>query len=176
MIQIRATTIWLSLLTPLAFSCEDSGVGINTKGGWAIYRLSDPSITSYQIRNVPLSELTLAPVPFIASRDIHSYDWETHTFECSAEAVGRLDSLSRHEGSVYGRPFVVTVDGTRIYYGSFWWDYSSLLQWCPFINTSFPWGSTHRTIHLPPVYQGNDPRSDIRIYYSLKASGLLTNE
>jgi hypothetical protein len=171
--------IWLSLLSLLAFSCEDLGVGININGGWAIYRLKDPSITSYQIRNVPLSDLTLARVPFIAARDIRSYDWKTHTFECSAQATSLFDSLSRNCGSVFGVPFVVTVDRKPIYLGSFWWMYSSITPWCPFIGVTFPVGNdkpTAWTIQLDPLYQGYDPRSDKRIYYSLKASGLLTNE
>ncbi len=173
MVRIQPAIVRLLLLSSLAFSCQDLGEGVNDNGGWAIYRLSNPALTGSDVRNVPLSNLSLAAVPILSTADIRSYAWKTHTMECTAKATALLDSLSLCCGSVFGVPFVVTVDRKPVYMGCFWWDYSSIMQWCPFINLTFPRGQTARTIHLLPSLEGNDPRSDMRIYHSLRASGLL---
>ncbi len=154
-------------------SCDDLLVTDQTGGEWAIFRLADPSVTSDQVRDVPLSDMKLADVPFISARELESYHWKTHMFECTPEADSLLDSLGRYGGSTRGVPFVVTVDRQPIYLGSFWWGYSSMVPWCPFVEIAWP---QSRRIQLPSLYQGKDPRSDPRIYSALKNAGVLTDE
>ena len=174
--HIQLKLLGLCLLGSFLSSCQDLGEGDRGGGEWAIYRLADLSLTSDQVRNVPLSDLSLAVVPFISVRDIRSYHWNTHEFECTTEAASRIDSLARYGGSVRGVPFVVAVDRKPIYLGSFWWAYSSIMPWCPYMDITFPMGSVSRRIELPPLYQGDDPRSDRRIYTALKSAGVLTDE
>lgn len=172
----RIEFICLGLVGLLFSSCQDLGEGVQGNGEWAIYRLADPSVTSDQIRNEPLSNLILASAPVISVRDVRLYHWKIHSFECTAGADSLIDSLARHGGSTRGVPFVVTVDKEPIYVGSFWWGYSSMMPWCPYMEITFPMGSVSRGIQLPPLYQGDDPRSDRRVYWALKNAGVLTEE
>ena len=170
----RIEFISLVLVGLVFSSCQDLGDGVQGSGDWAIYRLADPSVTSDQIRNEPLSNLILATVPFISVRDIRSYHWKTHSFECTSKTDGLIDSLALHGGSTRGVPFVVTVDSEPIYVGSFWWSYSSLMPWCPYMELTFPMGPVSRGIQLPELFTGDDPRSDRRVYWALKSAGVLT--
>ena len=166
----------LCLFGLLSSSCQGVSESVQADGEWAIYRLADVNVTSDQIRNEPLSNLTLAAAPLISARDIRSYHWKTHSFEGTSKTDSLLDSLALHGGSTRGVPFVVTVDRERIYVGSFWWIFSSMMPWCPYIELAFPAGPVSREIQLPPLYQGEDPRSDRRIYRALKNAGVLKEE
>jgi hypothetical protein len=68
------------------------------------------------------------------------------------------------------------VDKERIYVGTFWWGYSSSMPWCPFMELTYPKGVLSRSIQLPNLHEGGDPRSDMRIYWALKNAGVLTEE
>jgi hypothetical protein len=74
---------------------------------------------------------------------------------------------------------VVTVGKEPIYFGSFWWGYSSILPWCPNIEITFVGGSgimgLQLGIELPPLHQGSDPRLDPRIHESLRRAGVLVS-
>jgi hypothetical protein len=158
----------------LFWGCDDLGEESTDPGNWALYRLSDPGLTSHQVQNNPLRSLMLAPVPFISVSDIRVYHWETHEIEFTPAVDSVLDSLRFSRwGSTSGRPFVVVVGNTRIYLGTFWWAYSSSMPLCPYIETLSP---TPRSIQLPPMHQGEDPRADRRIYLSLKKAGVLDED
>jgi len=174
--QVRLTMPWLCWLVLLVSSCQDLGVGDRADGEWAIYRLADPTVLSDQLRNTSLSNLTLAAAPFISVHDIRSYHWKTHTFECTTKGDSLIDSLARYGGSTRGVPFVVTVDRKPIYLGSFWWGYSSMMPWCPYMEVTFPMGPQTRGIQLPALHTGEDPRSDLRIYRALRSAGELMEE
>jgi hypothetical protein len=173
----RLAFVLAGLLALTLSSCQDLGEGLPGSGEWAIYRLSDPTLFSDQIRNVPLSQLRLAAEPFISVHDIGWYRWDTHSFECQAKVNARIDSLARYGGSVRGVPFVVTVGKDPIYLGSFWWSYSSIYPWCPTIDITFLGASGSNDpqlrIELPSLYQGEDPRQDRRIHESLRRAGVL---
>jgi hypothetical protein len=67
-----------------------------------------------------------------------------------------------------GIPFVVIVGNERIYFGTFWSSYSSIvLPQCAFIDVSF------NTCRIQLAKGAIDKRSDTRIYKSLKQSGVL---
>ena len=172
----RITLMCFCLLGSFFSSCHDLEEGVQNSRDWAIYRLADATVTSDQIRNEPLLHLTLAAVPFISERDIRSYHWKSHSIECTSRTDSLLDSLALHGGSTRGVPFVVTVNREPIYVGSFWWGYSSMMPWCPYLELTFPRGPVSRGIQLPQLPQGGDPRSDVRIYWALKNAGILTEE
>jgi hypothetical protein len=159
---------WMSALWFLG--CQDLGVEVPEPGEWAIYRLSDTTLTTDLVLNEPLQSLHLAPRPFASSKDLLAYEWETHRIEFCPEIDCLLDTLALRGGSTRGRPFVVCVGEERIYLGTFWWAYSSSSPRCPFMETI---GPKPRQISLPPLHQGPDPRADVRIYASLKKAGVL---
>lgn len=176
-------SLWLvsvaGLLTLTFSSCQDLGEGLPGDGEWAIYQLSDAALSSEEVRNVPLSQLSLAAAPFISVHDILWFDWGTHSFECLPHVRGRLDSLARYGGSVRGVPFVITVGKRPIYLGSFWWSYSSIMPWCPTIEVTFVGlsgsGVIQLRVELPPLHQGEDPRLDWRIHEALRRAAVLVN-
>jgi hypothetical protein len=172
----RVLFVCLCMLGLFAPSCRDLEEGVEQSRDWAIYRLADPTVTSDKIQNEPLTRLTLAAVPFISEGDIRVYHWKTHTVECTESTVSLLDSFALHGGSTRGVPFMVTVDKERIYVGTFWWGYSSSMPWCPYMELTYPKGVISRSIQLPNLYEGGDPRSDMRIYWALKNAGVLTEE
>lgn len=170
----RVTRALLALFFALVFSeCEDLGEGMPGTGEWALYRLNDPSLTTYQVVNEPLSNLRLAPHPFISVKDVRTYHWGTHEIDFTAEMDRVLDSLAASRGSVSGVPFVVTVGVERIYLGSFWWGYSSMAPSFPYIETISP---KPRRIQLPSLGQVGDPRADLRIHHALVMAGILAEE
>jgi hypothetical protein len=169
----RMKLVSWSLLVLMLPSCQDLGVGDGIDGEWAIYRLANPTIFSDQLQTASLSDLTLAAAPFISVHDVRVYHWKTHALECTARADSLIDSLARHGGSTRGVPFVVTVERHPIYLATFWWGYSSSMPWCPYMEVI---GPQPREIDLPPLHQGEDPRSDSRIYHALKDAGVLIEE
>jgi len=119
---------------------------------------------------MPLDSLPLASSPFIACSQLKAYYWTTHSFTPDAALDSALKQLGTSRGSVYGSPFVVMVGEERIYLGSFWWGYSSLLPSVPFIELITP---GPYAINAPPLSTGSDPRKDPRIRASLHAAGIL---
>jgi len=89
--EVLAVVLFALILS----SCEDLGEGLPGDGQWAIYRLSDPTLVSHQVRDVPVSQLSLAEKPFISIQDLRWYRWDSHTFECLPTVSGRIDSLAR---------------------------------------------------------------------------------
>jgi hypothetical protein len=172
--KIRMSFVFWSLLILMLPSCQDlTGVGDGTGEEWAIYRLADPSIRSDQLQTTSLSDLVLAGTPFISVKDVRAYHWKTHALECSARTDSLIDSLARYGGTTSGVPFVVTVGTEPIYLGTFWWGYSSMTPGYPYMEVISP---RHWEISLPRLHQGEDPRSDSRIYHALKSAGVLIDD
>jgi hypothetical protein len=176
--RIRVTVVGLFLMCLFIPSCHDLGEGNSASGEWAIYRLADPAITSYQLRNAPTPNMTLAAVPLISVRDLRAYHWKSHVLEFTPEVGKRIDSISRASGTSRGIPFVVTLDRQPVYVGTFWWSYSSLAPWCPYWDITVPNSDSISVgaIELLEFYQGSDPRSDRRLYASLKTAGVLVED
>jgi len=151
-------------------SCEDSGTEVVKVDNFAIYRLSDTTMLTSTARTIPLDSLTLASSPFITSSALTAYYWTTHSFVPVPALDTALKRMSTSGGSVYGSPFVVTVGDERIYLGSFWWAYSSLMPSVPYIELITP---GPYAINAPPLSSGSDPREDPRIRASLRAAGIL---
>jgi hypothetical protein len=151
-------------------SCEDSGTEVVEVGSFTIYRLSDTTMLTSTARTIPLDSLALASSPFITSSQLTAYYWTTHSFIPVPALDTVLKRMSTSGGSVYGSPFVVMVGDERIYLGSFWWAYSSLMPSVPYIELITP---GPYTIKAPPVPTGTDPREDPRVRASLRKAGIL---
>lgn len=165
-----ARSVMAILLAPFVLGCEDAGNLFGTGSELAIYRHADTTLTSDKVGNKLLESLQLESTPFITARDIRFYHWATHSIEGTPQLDALFDRIATSWGTVFGRPFVVVAQGERIYLGTFWWAYSSLMPQCPHIETISP---KPRRIELPPLHQGVDPRSDPRIYRALQNSGIL---
>ncbi|MBK7259511.1 MAG: hypothetical protein IPI01_17245 [Ignavibacteriae bacterium] len=136
----------------------------------AIYTLPDTSISAAMVWDKPLDSLVLSSRPFLTGGDITSYRWSTHEYTVTATVDSQLAALKWVHGHTGGIPFVVVVDGERIYLGAFWYAYSSLMPQVPYIDVLlFP----HRIRSAPVGSASEDKRSDPRIYQVLKSAGIL---
>jgi hypothetical protein len=169
----RILVIELACLLVFGLSaCSDLSNDPRYEEGWAIYFLADPAITSQDVRGRPVNTLLLASSPGITARDLRSYNWTTHEIVFTPPIEARLDSLAYHGYNGSGVPFVVVVNGERIYLGALWHPFSSLMPTCPYIFLILK----PRTIRLSGLHEGADPRADMRIYRSLKVAGVLIEE
>jgi len=107
-------------------------------------------------------ELPLSATPVISDVDIVSYDFSRHAMKLRPEAIKRLP-----RPSVFGIPFVVVVNGDRIYGGAFYSSFSSVPFALPVIVVNSPdpdQGVLYIERAYPPSHAvGVDPRSDERI-------------
>jgi len=76
-------------------------------------------INTYLYHSKP-GEIPLAAYPIITEDDLESYDWETHTMHLKHSLWSKV--LQPQMG---GLPFVVVVDGTPLFIGTFWSSLSS---------------------------------------------------
>ncbi len=171
---IRSIGRWC-LFALLCTSCKDLGSG-PAPDSFAIYRLADPSIGASAAWTVPLGDLVLEPSPFIRANDLKSYRWSTHEFVPSPALNTVLEAMAMKPGMSRGVPFVVVVGKERIYLGSFWWAYSSLMPQVPYIDVTIEVASSGSyAIQPAPLSSGADPRQDIRVRESLSAAGILVD-
>jgi hypothetical protein len=148
----------------------DSGTGSSKSSDFAIYLLKDSKLTAAQVWSEPLESCVLAGSPFIESRDLKSYSWQTHEFSVWAAVDSQLVAFRRTLGPTGGIPFVVVVGTEKIYLGAFWYGYSSMICQVPFIDVI---GNPHRINKCESVLVSEDKRIDPRIYQALKAAGIL---
>ena len=144
-------------LTAEAMDRRITGYG---KGDWSRIRLSEP--------------------PLISATDIISYDFANHVIRLGPEALPRIP-----RPPVEGTPFVVVVNGERIYLGAFTSGFSSMTFGVPSIMvdrrtlvTNQPPDTLviERAYTSPTLGVGPDPRGDQRIKTALTALHKLKNE
>lgn len=119
------------------------------------------SLVREQWKNLPLSS-----EPVISEADILAYDFAKHALKLKPEALKRLP-----RPPVEGTPFVVVVNGERIYPGAFYNNISSMPYSLPVIvvNRGAQSGTSDVDVVLIerayPVQhaKGSDLRSDVRI-------------
>lgn len=127
-------------------------------------------------QTIKLESLTLSPEPILTARDITAYYWGKHRITYGEDAYQKLLAW----GNLYNKLFVVTVGGERIYWGVFTSLISSMGYHNPAILLDPGQGGQiiPREITIDPCYPPgwtaeDDPRSDLRIYASLKNGGVL---
>ena len=156
-------------LSSLILSCNQPTSNDASEGSFAIYLLQDSTITAMEAYSKPIDNLLLASSAFIAVNGLKSYIWNSHSFELTDQMRTIYDEYLLLHGNTRGVPFVVTVGKERIYLGTFWWAYSSSLPpACAVIDVIAPLPSKIRLAN-----NAIDKRNDLRIYNSLKKSGVL---
>ena len=126
------------------------------------------------------SHIRLAGSPLISATDIISYDFTNHTLRLRPEALAKIP-----KPPVEGTPFVVVVDGQRIYLGAFTTSLSSMSFAVPSIMVDRRMLATNQptdTVVIELAYPspsfgvGADPRGDQRIKTALKALHKLKSD
>ncbi len=152
--------------------------------GWwerfGIYLLADADIRADQAAQLPLDSLVLEdPAPLVHLGTLSYYDGVTHALHIGGIRQG-TDYIFNHlpEVGVYGLPFVVMVNGERIYLGAFYTMVSSLTFDHPVIIINYPEPDSdcltiHRNYAEDPPPGTPDPRTDSRLFDLLEAAGKL---
>jgi hypothetical protein len=157
------------LSIPLCF------ISCNTQEGFAIYLTRDDIPVSQM---EALSHVEIADKPVISSKDIISYNKDTHEIELTADAYQRIIEL---EVPMSGLSFIVCVGKGPIYWGAFWAPISSqsfdgvTIVVRPVFPVEVPHFSFQLELGYPSesFYQGEDPRSNPEILESLEEAGKL---
>ena len=89
-------------------------------GSFAIYLFASP-VDTRSVKQQQWNDLPLATAPLISETDIIAYDFSKHALKLKPEALKRLP-----RPPVEGTPFVVVVNGQRIYGGAFYSNLSSI--------------------------------------------------
>jgi len=151
-----------------------SGCSTPNHEGVAVY-LTKGDIPPAQLP--ALSHIDIADQPVIATKDIVSYNAETHEMTLTTEAFDRISSL---EVPVRGRSFVVCVDRKPIYAGAFWTPISSMsfdgvTIWKPLGQKESKVIKLELGYPSSSFYGGADPRNNAEVMESLRQAGKLTN-
>jgi hypothetical protein len=143
---------------------------------------------------IDLDELTLSETPVVTLSDIQKYYWDKQAFVMKkgllAERLNAGDT-SRSPAPVWGSPYVLVVNGERIYMGKFWTLLSSSFPYNPRIVVDGTMGVNDGSFDLQPDQQlyavqwsyaeGDTAEKerieaivfDKRIHDALQAAGLL---
>ncbi len=152
-------------------------ISSNIDNNFAIYIIED---NIYGISEVQIDKLKLSKNPIITSLQITSYFWNEHKITYS-ESI--YEQLLEHT-DLWRKGFLVTVGDERIYWGLFQTYLDSYACLNPVIIL-MPRFSGDNHVLTPGIviersYFGSeglenkpDPRSDLRIYKSLKDAGIL---
>lgn len=139
----------------------------STTGDFAIYLLADTTITINNLPDKTLDEFVLARSPLISLDDIITYEWPIHLVHLKNPAESKMTDLSR-PGILNDRPFIVLVNGERVYMGAIWPGYYSMM--CMYPHIMLP---SRNPYLIMSGIDREDKRNDIRIYTVLKNTGKL---
>jgi hypothetical protein len=104
----------------LMFQILPSLAALQKQDSVAIYLFAGP-VDTRSIKQQEWKKLPLASEPIISEADILAYDFSKHALRLRPEALKRLP-----RPPVEGTPFVVVVNGERIYPGAFYTMLSSI--------------------------------------------------
>jgi hypothetical protein len=129
---------------------------------FAIYLIADPVDARTFARQGQWKKLPLAGAPIISDADILAYDFSKHAMRLRPEALKRLP-----RPPVEGTPFVVVVNGERIYPGAFYTNVSSISCELPVIVVDRATPSADVLLieraYPESIASGKDLRSDVRV-------------
>ncbi len=143
---------------------------IPKRGAFGIYPIAG-SVDARVLAQTPerWRELPLASKPVISDQDIVAYDFSKHAMKLKPEALKHLP-----RPSVSGIPFVVVVNGERIYPGAFYTTASSIPCAVPVIVTDRVAQNQPanqilliESAYPQPTAHGKDLRSDVRVRNAL---------
>jgi hypothetical protein len=166
------------LLLSLCFlqSCNENNIESNTHENLvSFYLLKDTKITATESVKNGIESLQLSEEPIFSSKEMSYYNWKDHSFSIDSISVKKLQDYSNLHKSVFGIPFIVTVDEKRIYLGAFWFNYSSIAPTFPHIAITFYSQNPSLVLTINKSWSDLEPdmRNDKRIYIALKNNGLL---
>ena len=121
---------------------------------------------------IVLNELTLEESPVLTLNDIRQFYWDKQEFTLKD---GSLSELLNRDIPVSGLPYVLAVNGKRIYMGKFWTPLSSAWPYSPSISIAFENPDVTR---YSVYYDGDESEVkqiifDERIRKVLESAGLL---
>ena len=150
--------------------------GCSPRGeGFAIYLTRD-DVPPADMATADLNTVALESAPFIATKDIISYDAYIHEIELTPQAFESVDNMTV---PMRGLSFVVCVDKKPVYWGAFWTLLSSqafngVTIWTNPVMTDKDNTSALELGYPAPSYdQGADPRGNIVVLNALRAAGKL---
>jgi hypothetical protein len=157
------------LFVMLACHIPTSPAAAQRQDSFAIYLFAG-RVETRSLKRQKWDKLPLAKEPIISEADILAYDFSKHALKLRPEALKRL-----HSPPVTGTPFVIVVNGERIYPGAFYNSASSIPCDAPVIVVNRiaegdPAGADVILIERAfPVQfgEGEDPRSDKRVKKTL---------
>lgn len=168
----------LSILLAICLfaSCVDKSlVSENINGQVEFYLLGESKLYATDAAKKDLSLLQLAAEPLFTSKGMSYYKWNSHEFYLDSLSAIKIKEYAKANQSVFGIPFVVTVNKERIYLGAFWFLYSSIAPSFPNIDVTFLASPLQQKFIISPAWTDGTPerRNDVRIYQALKAEGIL---
>lgn len=161
---MRLSIILLAILL-LAFGCSKSESD-NAKHDFSIYLVKD--LSAKEAMSKKIEDLPLETEPILTDKEIETYNWKDHTF--TIKDGFSLEQKLAGEVPLDGKPFVVVVDGEKIYLGCFWTLISSLyFPGIPTINSVWSEKVDKNTYTIGYGFGQNDPREDERVFEALKS-------
>jgi len=161
--------IFCVFLSYFLLTCGQPTSNGTSEGIFAIYLLEDSTLSASDVYSLSIESLILSEKAFFSANELISYSWPSHSFELNDQKRAEYENFALNSGSTSGIPFIVTVGEERIYFGTFWWAYSSSLPpACAVIDAIGP-----LPYRIQLVTGAIDERNDLRIYNSLKSSGVL---
>ncbi|KAA3657298.1 MAG: hypothetical protein DWQ10_13635 [Calditrichaeota bacterium] len=146
----------------------------NEHDQFAIYLLANESLSTRDIEEESLAKLKLKDRPSISFNDINGYELKNHKVYLNKNFSYYFggDSLTIFS-HIFGKPFVLVANETRIYLGSFVSGVSSYAPNTPKI-VDFTINNTEKSFRISgaPIYDEStysDKRNDIRIIGALGA-------
>ncbi len=159
------------LISILFFRCSNSTNPNTDQKEYGIYLLKDTLAITSDAKKLPLNFLDVQETPIISIDDIEIYDWSKQIISLTSEAFEKFGEVQGKIKSVYGLPFVVMVNGQKIYLGNIYPLYSSYIhEDLPFVAVS-PF--TKMQISRAPDINIVDVRLDKRIYSILKSKNKI---
>jgi hypothetical protein len=167
------------ILGVLIFLTASAAAAQSQQHTFAIYLLARPIDTRTLAQDQgQWKQLSLASVPVISDADIISYDFSNHAMRLGPGAINRLP-----KPPVTGTPFVIVVNGERIYQGAFYTSLSSISYTEPVIVVDNPEPTRPRQVDVLTIdrgypakmARGEDRRSDERIRTALSKLGKLAS-
>jgi len=137
---------------------------------FAVHRTAqDFEVQTGMNSSVDIDEVVVEMLPLITLDDIEWYDWDEHMIELTDRGRDRL------AGQEVRQPFVVTVQGERVYGGVFWSGFmSQIVTGITFDLAGVQSGDN--MLWVSYVDRGGDPvdlRDDSRVRGILEAAGKL---
>ena len=143
--------------------------GYNDFRRFEIFLLQDETLTTEDVENLPLNSLELGISPILDLVGISYYDRRSHELALAPFTYGNFQYYLP-DMTVSGIPFVVVVDGEKIFLGSFASVYSSVIAEVPMIYLD---DYELMILELEWFGEGEDPRDNQVILDLLRETGKL---